>query len=239
MLRLLALLLLLVNLTFWAWTRGALDDVVGPLSKAEREPERLAAQVHPEWVKVLPPKAASAAIAKAGVEAAAEAAAEAASAAAVEAPLACVEAGPFAAPEIAAAESVLRGAGLAAGSWTAEKVERNGSYMVYMGKYADRETLLRKVDELHRIKVDADVLSNWAEMQPGLSLGRYSDRGGADAALARLVARGVRNARVVVQTPQVNGTLLRVSKADPSLRDKLATLRFAGAAERVFAACRN
>jgi hypothetical protein len=235
MLRLLALLLLLVNLTFWAWTRGALDDIVGPLAKPEREPERLAAQVHPEWVKVLPPKAASAAIAKAGVDAAAEAA----TAAATEAPLACVEAGPFAAGEVAAAESVLRGAGLSPGSWTAEKVERNGSYMVYMGKYADRDALLRKVDELHRIKVDADVLSNWADMQPGLSLGRYSDRGGADAALARLTARGVRNARVVVQTPQINGTLLRVALADPALRDKLAGLKFAGAAERVFAACRN
>jgi hypothetical protein len=235
MLRLLALLLLLANLTFWAWTRGALDDIVGPLSKPEREPERLAAQVHPDWVKVLPPKTASAAIARAG----ADAVAEAASAAAVEAPLACVEAGPFAAPEVAAAESVLRDAGLAAGSWTTEKIERNGSYMVYMGKYADREALLRKVDELHRLKVDADVLGNWAEMQPGLSLGRYSDRGGADAALARLVARGVRNARVVVQTPQVNGTLLRVNKADPALRDKLAGLKFAGAAERVFAACKN
>jgi hypothetical protein len=235
MLRLLALLLLLANLTFWAWTRGALDDLFGPLAKAEREPERLAAQVHPEWVKVLPPKAASAAIAKAGVDAAAEAA----SAVAVEAPPACVEAGPFATAEVAAAESVLRGAGLVAGSWTTEKVERNGSYMVYMGKYADREALLRKVDELHRLKVDADVLGNWADMQPGLSLGRYSDRGGADAALARLVARGVRNARVVVQTPQVNGTLLRVNKADPALRDKLAALKFAGPAERVFAACKN
>ena len=63
MLRLLALLLLLANLVFWAWSRGMLDDALGPLSKPEREPERYALQVHPEWVKVLPPKAASAALA--------------------------------------------------------------------------------------------------------------------------------------------------------------------------------
>ena len=233
-LRLLVLLLLLANLVFWAWSRGMLDDAIGPLSKPEREPERYALQVHPDWVKVLPPKAASAALAKAADEAAANPPASSAAsgsgdaASAVESrlPAGCIEAGPFTAAEKPVAEALLRSAGLAEGDWVADKVDRKGSYMVYMGKYPDRDTLARKLDELHRLKIDADILTNWAEMQPGLSLGRYSDHYGAEAALAKLVAKGARSAKVVVQSQAMAGTLLRVTKADAALRDKLAALRF-------------
>ena len=59
MLRGLVLLLLLANALFFAWARGWL----GPAPHhAEREPERLAAQVRPEALKLLPPVAASAAV---------------------------------------------------------------------------------------------------------------------------------------------------------------------------------
>jgi hypothetical protein len=247
MLRLFALLLLLANLVFWAWSRGMLDDAIGPLSKPEREPERYALQVHPDWVKVLPPKAASAALAKAADEAAANPPAAASAvagsgevASAVEGRAAsnCIESGPFTTAEKPVAEALLRSAGLAEGDWVADKVDRKGSYMVYMGKYPDRDTLTRKLDELHRLKIDADILTNWTEMQPGLSLGRYSDRYGAEAALAKLAAKGARSARVVVQSQAMVGTLLRVTKADAALRDKLAGLRFTPP-DHGFVACRG
>lgn len=52
MLRGLIALLLLGNLAFFAWTQGWLDPVLGP-ARAEREPQRVAAQVRPEQVQIL------------------------------------------------------------------------------------------------------------------------------------------------------------------------------------------
>lgn len=87
MLRALALLLIAANLIFFAWTRGWLDDVTGLRATGDREPERLARQVRPEVVVLLPPSAATVASAAASAV--------------------CLEAGPFAPAEIAAARGVL------------------------------------------------------------------------------------------------------------------------------------
>jgi len=100
MLRAGVVLLLLANLLFFSWARGWLAPGWPPPRHGEREPERLAAQVRPELVAVLPPEAASAAVA------AARMAAEV-----------CLEAGPFDAAGMAAAEAALAGAGLPEGSW--------------------------------------------------------------------------------------------------------------------------
>lgn len=100
MLRLLVVVLLAANGAFFAWSQGWLDAVTGTRALGEREPARLDEQVRPDDVKLLPPRAASAALA----------AAEARSAAI------CLEAGPFAGAELEAAERQL--AALPPGSWT-------------------------------------------------------------------------------------------------------------------------
>lgn len=46
-------LLVVANLGFFAWTQGWLDGVVGVRVHAEREPERLDRQVHPELIRPL------------------------------------------------------------------------------------------------------------------------------------------------------------------------------------------
>src|SRR5687767_1520963 len=97
MLRLLVVLLLAANGLFYAWTQGWLGDVFGH-PRGEREPARLAEQVRPDDVRLLPPRAASAALA-----------------AAAGAPV-CLEAGPFAGAVLDAAERQL--AALPPGSWT-------------------------------------------------------------------------------------------------------------------------
>jgi hypothetical protein len=72
----LALVLIVANLGFCAWTQGGFGGSLPPPGAAQREPERLRQQVRPESVVVLSPKAASAALAQiAAVEAAASAAA--------------------------------------------------------------------------------------------------------------------------------------------------------------------
>ena len=53
MLRLLVLLLVVANLGYWAWADGHLRELgLGP--PVEREPERVARQLHPEALKVEP-----------------------------------------------------------------------------------------------------------------------------------------------------------------------------------------
>ena len=66
MLRWLVGLLLLANLGFWAWSGGALDGWVGARAQGEREPERLAQQVRPESIRLVPTEAAAAATTAAG-----------------------------------------------------------------------------------------------------------------------------------------------------------------------------
>lgn len=115
MLRSLALLLLLANVSFFAWTQGWLDAVVGVSPVGDREPERLARQVRPETITILTPAAVRAADAAA-------AAARASSDAVV-----CLEAGPFADTASAAAIAALQQAQVPAGSWTDVRVDRPGA----------------------------------------------------------------------------------------------------------------
>jgi len=52
-LRLLVAALLLANIGYWLWSRGDLAGfALAPASLNEREPQRLARQVHPEWLQV-------------------------------------------------------------------------------------------------------------------------------------------------------------------------------------------
>ena len=96
MLRALVLVLLLANGAFFGWTRGWFAPGWPPPRQAEREPARLAAQVNPERVTVLPPRAGGS---PAGAEPA------------------CMEAGPFADTDLAAAEAALSQAGVPANAW--------------------------------------------------------------------------------------------------------------------------
>jgi hypothetical protein len=87
MLRILVALLLLANGLYLAWAQGWLGT---PPRQAEREPQRLAAQVAPGSVTVLPAPVASAAVQ-----------------AARAAVLACIETDPLREPDLGAAEARL------------------------------------------------------------------------------------------------------------------------------------
>ncbi|HJW10221.1 MAG TPA: hypothetical protein VJ598_00455 [Albitalea sp.] len=218
MLRTFVLLLLIVNLAFYAFTQGWLDSVVGVRARGDREPERLEHQVRPQWVTVLTPQAL----------------ADAASAAAAR--LQCLEAGPFSGgTELAAAEGVLSTV-LPAGSWSDVKRDAPAVWIVYMGKYPNRDAQKKKEDELARAHVAFEELNGAPDLEPGLSLGRFDDRAAADAALARLTQRGVRSAKVVELAKPAPRHMLRVDKADPDLAARVAGLR-ADALGAGFSAC--
>ena len=228
MLRLLVLLLALANAVFLAWSLGLLDDVTGLRARGDREPERLARQVRPELILILPPAAVQAPAPGTVPNPASPAPPAAAGAplavSAEAAPLpACLEAGPFSAAQIGPALALLQSK-LPRGSWTQVKTERSAQWMVYMGKFDDIRNMAERQVELRRLKVEYDELRAPNELAPGLSLGWSEVRGNANNLLDQLVKRGVRNARVVESTPASSGQVLRIDKPSARVMAQLAVL---------------
>jgi hypothetical protein len=214
MLQRVALLLVIANLLFFAWTQGWLDGVTGVRAQGDREPERLARQVRPESVRILAPSEAIPTPSAAPASATAE-------------PIACLQAGPFATGASVSAIAALQAAQppLPAGSWADVKVERPGSWMLYMGRYPNRDAFAKKEEELRRTRVTFEEVKSPPEYELGFSLGRYEQRAAAERALEQLNQRGVRSARVVELNAPGTVHLLRVERADKALVAQLAALR--------------
>lgn len=102
MLRALLAALVVANLVFFAYSRGALDGLLGLRALGDREPERLARQFRPQSIRLLPTSPAASA--------------------AGETPT-CFETPPFAAGEAAAVETVLAG-NLLLGAWLDVRADR-------------------------------------------------------------------------------------------------------------------
>jgi hypothetical protein len=212
MLRAIVLALLVANLAFYAWSQGWLDSVVGMRSIGDREPERLARQVRPEALRIL----------------SAGSAVDAAPAAPALPTLACLEAGPFSDTELSAAQSAAQAA-LPGGTPLVDvKIAKPGNWMVYMGRYASRDALTKKEDELKRRKTPYEEVREPVALAPGLSLGRFDERAAAAKALDAFSEQGVRTARVVEITPASTSHVLRIERADAALATQAAALRLAG-----------
>jgi hypothetical protein len=218
-LRLAAALLLLGNLAFLAWSQGWLVAAGLPARPWQSEPARLAAQVRPELMTVIPPKATPGAVAAARQSSHKQ----------------CLEAGPFTDKEADAAEASLAQSGLPGGSWNRDSIAGLPPWAVYMGRFADREAMRTKEDELRRLKVGYRELRAPATLAPGLELGTHPDKAAAEAALAQLVQRGVRTARVVELPAAPPQTWLRAPAADLELQLRLKAAVGVGAG---FAACK-
>lgn len=217
MLKMLVVLLVLANGVFFAWTQGWIDGPTGVRARGDREPERLGQQVRPELVQILSAAPAGPASAPALTTLpAAPVAAAPASIPTATAPLACLEAGPFSGAEVAPAEAVLRSA-LPDGSWVSVKSTRSGLWMVYLGKFKDRDAQLKKQDELRAMRVEYDDLRSPPELLPGLSLGRFEERSNAVNALDKFSLRGIRSAKVIEVRSPASTVLLRLDKASPVL----------------------
>lgn len=218
MLRRIALLLLLANLLFFAWSQGWLTGVTGLRPHPDREPERLARQVRPETVVVLPPAPASAP--------AARPVGAAASATVADAPV-CLEAGPFATGASVSAMATLRGVQppLPPGSWVEVTIERPGAWLVVLAKPATRDALAKRDEELKRARVAYEVLSTPEEHAGSLSLGRFNDREAAERALAQFGQRGIRPAKLVELQAASTIHMLRAERADKAVAAQLTALR--------------
>lgn len=215
MLRRLLFLLLLANLLFFAWSQGWLVGLIGLRPDAQREPERLARQVRPETIVVLPPAPARP-----------TSAAASASAAAADKP-ACLEAGPFGTGASISAMATLRALQppLPPGSWVEVTIERPGAWLVVLPRPGSREALARRDEELKRQRIAYEVLDGPEELAGSLSLGRFDEREAADKTLAQLSQRGIRPARVAELHAASTLHLLRAARADKALAAQLAAIR--------------
>ena len=207
MLRLIVLLLVLANGTYFAWSQG-LWRAYGWAPAEQSEPQRLQQQIRPEAIRILGTEEAR------RVEVAAQMPAR---------PPECLQAGLLDEAKAEALRRVLETA-LPPGTWLIEPVFEPGRWIVYMGKYTKPATLAKKRSELIKLKVRLEPLLN-PELEPGLSLGGFDTQAEANKQLEEVTRRGVRSARVVVERAEVRGSMLRIPAADDAVRARLDEIK--------------
>lgn len=214
MLRLLVAALLVANLTFWAWYHTPLASALGVTGHdSGREPERWQHQLHPESIRVVPTAASRGAPAASTPLNAADPA---------SGPVAvCLEAGPLTDGAASVAARELTQAGAQAGAWVDLKRQVPGQWMVFMGRFNERDSMLRKQDELQRLGVAASEVKTPVDLAPGLALGVFATQGDAQARMDRLLARGVHTAKLV-QLPSPGAEhMIRVDRLEPAIAERL------------------
>ena len=202
MLRAVVLLLILANGVYYAWSQGLLLSW-GWAPTQQEEPYRLAQQIRPEAVRVLP---SDDGLRVEGDGRGPE----------------CLQAGPFDDKLAAPLRQAL--AGWPGGTWSLEPATAPGRWIVYMGRYASVDNVDKKKGELRQIGVAFEPLAN-ADLEPGLSLGGFASQAEANAHLERLATRGVRTAKVVQERPDVPGQRLTLPAVDDALRGRLDDLK--------------
>lgn len=205
------LTLLLANAGYFAWSQGLLAGY-GFAPVAQSEPQRLAQQIRPEAMQLLNAN-------EAGPLEMAPATARLTPATAAE----CLQTGPFSDEQANALRPRLQSS-LPAGSWSLENSLEPGRWIIYMGKYASEDALIKKRNELRLRGLSIEPLINPA-LSPGLSLGHFGSQADADSELAKVAERDVRTARVVMEQPDQRGHWLRLASVDASLLAKLETLK--------------
>lgn len=224
MLRALVLALVLANAAYWAYAQGhwaALGWSPEHAERRQREPERLERQIQPERMRLVvlekaqepdqapptpPPPAAP-------TQQAATTPAESGR---------CLQAGPFDATQAERVRSALN-ALLPDEAWRLDSTGQGARWIVYMGKLANAEAVTRKKGELKYLNVDFREVTT-PTLQPGLALGTYSSEAAAQQALADLVPRGIRTARVLQERPDTSQNILKVLAATPAQQQALEGL---------------
>lgn len=209
MLRLLVLLLVLLNATYFVWSQGMLR-AYGWAPADPREPQRVAQQIRPESIVILSTEEVR------RMELAAQTPPK---------PPECLQAGQFDEPQTETLRKALESS-FPAGTWTLDTRVEPARWIVYMGKFSSKAALDRKRAELLKLKIKLEPLEN-ADLEPGLSLGRHDAQAKAQSELKELQRRGVRTARVVLEKPELRQATLRLPAVDEALKPKLEELKTA------------
>lgn len=211
MMRGLVLLLLLLNVGYFTWSRGYVSAYgLGPAEL--NEPQRIAQQIRPNDLRVLSSDMAARLDATQATTSAPASAPE-------PSPTSCLQVGPFDEQQAQTLGRALETT-LPADSWQLEPTVRPARWIIYMGKYESTEAVVRKKAELRHLGILSDLLHN-PGMEPGISLGGFDSQAAAAAGLAKLAQKGVRTARVLQESAELHGQLLRMPQADDRLRGLL------------------
>lgn len=221
MLRRAALLLLLLNLLVWGYTQGHWERL-GLKPDRQREPDRLAQQLHPQALRLLPPRPATptpepsqAAETPTPVTAPAPTAATA-----------CWQAAGYSPSQTILLNAALQKLPGLDKRWTLTETTTPGRWIVYLGKFPHAEALQRSREALRQLGIEhRDV--NSPTLAPGLALGTFSTEAGAQQALQQVTKEGVRGARVVQVRPDgrsVTLTLPAITEAERAQIQQLSML---------------
>jgi hypothetical protein len=203
--RALLALLLLANLGFFVMAQGWLAPFVHLPSAQQREPQRLAAQLNAQSVRVLDARAAGS------------------TAAVVQGTPVCLQAGPFGEDQIDAAEAWLAQLPAPAPASRRLRTETSGTWRVVLARFSEPAALARRQDDLRRQGFEVEDNTAAGASPAELAIGRFEDKAAAEAALARMLQRGWSNARLAppAAVPQY---WLRVEQADEVQREQLLRL---------------
>lgn len=229
MLKILFGFLLLINGGLYAFQQGWLDA----WSPASREPSRLAQQLNPAQLKLIPaPAARPAAVAPSAVNALAAATPEEpeaeknmARADKISNVLACTEVGNFDAVEAKRFETQL--ASLALGErLTRRTIQEHARHMVYIPPQASKDAAEKKAGELKRLGVeDFFVIQDGSALQWGISLGIFKSEEAARNHLNALNQKGVRSARIGTHSPSANKVAFQLRGLDTAAKNSVVKIK--------------
>ncbi len=197
MLRLFALVMLLANAGYFAWSQGHLRALGwGPVE--QREPERLAQQMGADKLRLE------------GQPATAATPTPTAPPSVPPEPTTCHWVAGLSPAQASELTTALEAAGLDSSRWALDEAVLPERWIVYVGKFPSADLLNRKKTELRSLRVEfRDV--NSPALQPGLALGTYSTEAAAQTALQELGRAGVRSASVVKEREAQRSVSLRLA----------------------------
>ncbi|MGN1057689.1 MAG: SPOR domain-containing protein [Comamonas sp.] len=248
MLRFVLLILIIANAGYFAWAQGWMATL-GWAPSTESEPYRLQQQVRPDVLSVRPlstppagETAEPAAQASPGAVAVAEPSSAAAAVLAAVQSLNAAGTDPLApgsttsAPEVQLClqtdnidenqyqkvRQALLASDIPANAWQAQPTAITGRWMVYLGKFANEAALERRRAELRSRKISYDRAGG--NLDPGLSLGRFSTEEAASREMARLAREGIRGVRVVQERAPQTLYVLRFAQVTETQRRVIQAL---------------
>ncbi len=134
----------------------------------------------------------------------------------------CLQAGPFSQDEAKTLRNALRAQELAWDSYEMRSQDMPGRWMVYSANSPAKSCSTASAPRCGRENIDTDRAGG--NLEPGLSLGRFSSEEAATRELTRLLRKGVRGARVVQERAAAQVFTLRLPAATAAQQAQLGAL---------------
>lgn len=212
MLRFALLVLLIANAGYLAWTQGWMATL-GWTPEEQSEPYRLKQQVRPDVLSIAKPEAAPAATPNEPFE---EILPEA---------TVCLQSESMDEAKSKQLQRALHSSDLPSSSWEMVPSSISGRWMVYLGKFPNEMAMEKRRAELRNRKIGYDRAGG--NLEPGLSLGRFSSEEAATRELSNMLNQGVRGARVVQERAPQTLYVLRLAQATVAQRNVLQGMQSA------------